>query len=148
VQGQLGGRPGSYRPKGGTLIRELLIATAIVGASIGAAPAAAGDEPSGRYPTDVPGMDYDASLTGPCSSWERYIFGRGPGGEALACHYIPNQWPPVYWGFWVISYPLYGVQEIGAPCENPRGAAAQSPDGLPLVCKGSQGGWQVDQYDL
>src|ERR1700687_1122566 len=134
--------PGHQDPRV-DMIRELAISAAIAGAAIGMAPAAAGD--NGHYATDVPGMNYDASLTAPCDSWERYIFGRGPGGEALACHYIPNQWPPVYSGFWVISYPLYGVQEIGAPCSNPRGAAAQSPDGLALVCTEAQG-WQQDFY--
>jgi hypothetical protein len=127
------------------MIREVCIAALVAGAAITTTPAAAADDRAGRYATDVPGMNYDASLTAPCYSWERFIFGRGPGGEALACHYIPNQWPPVYWGFWVSSYPLYGVQQIGAPCENPRGAAAQSPDGLPLVCTASWG-WIVDEY--
>jgi hypothetical protein len=126
--------------QGWDMIRELSIAAAIAGAAISTAAAAAAD--SRHYDTDVPGINYDAALSAPCDSWERYIFGRGPGGEALACHYIPNQWPPVYWGFWVISYPLYGVQQIGAPCPNPRGAAAQSPDGLALVCTDSHG-WQV-----
>ncbi len=123
------------------MIRELFIAAAIAGAAIGAAPAAAGDPT--HYETDVPGMSYDASLGAPCYSWERYIFGRGPDGQAEACHFLTgNFWPPPETGYWVISYPLYGVQPIGAPCPDPRGAAAQSPDGIALVCRGSQGGWQ------
>ncbi|EFD58488.1 conserved hypothetical protein [Mycobacterium tuberculosis T92] len=43
-------------------------------------------------------------------------------------------------GYWVISYPLYGVQQVGAPCPKPQ-AAAQSPDGLPMLCLGARG-WQ------
>jgi len=67
-------------------------------------------------------------------------FGRGPGGEPLVCHWIPNQWPPIYTGFWVASNPLYGQQDIGAPCPGPK-SAAQAPDGRPMVCLGAQG-WQ------
>ena len=37
------------------------------------------------------------------------------------------------------AYPLYGVHNIGEPCPNPRGAAAQSPDGIALVCTTSVG---------
>lgn len=127
------------------MIRELVVAAAVAGVALGLAPNAAAEEfwnhdDPGRYSTDVPGMNYDAHLAGPCTSWERNVFGRGPGGEALQCKWIPNQWPPVYTGFWQISYPLHGVQEVGAPCPNPR-AAAQSPDGRPMLCLGAQG-WQ------
>jgi hypothetical protein len=94
----------------------------------------------GRYPTDTPGMNYDASLGAPCDNYDVNTFGRGPGGESLVCHYIPNQWPPVYTGFWVSSYPIQGVKDIGSPCGGPK-MAAQSPDGRPMVCLGAQG-WQ------
>lgn len=94
----------------------------------------------GRYPSDVPGMNYDAHLAGPCDNTEVFSFGRGPGGETLVCHWIPNQWPPIYTGFWQASYPLHGVQEIGAPCPTWK-AAAQAPDGRRMVCLGDQG-WQ------
>jgi hypothetical protein len=122
------------------VIRGLLVAASI--AAVVSAPAASatpGDDP-GRYPTDVPGMSYDAALGAPCYSWERNVFGRGRGGEALQCRWIPNQWPPTETGFWVASYPLKGVQEIGAACPGPQ-AAAQSPDGRPMLCLGAQG-WQ------
>jgi hypothetical protein len=127
------------------MIRQLFAVAAIAAAAISAAPTARADEsnnysdPSGRYPGDVPGMNYDVALNAPCDNTERFIFGRGHGGEAMQCHWIPNQWPPVYTGFWVISYPLYGVHNIGEPCDNPRGGAAQSPDGLALVCTASYG---------
>jgi hypothetical protein len=128
------------------LFRELTIAAAVVAAAIGLTPAAGADpsndfsDEPGRYPTDVPGMRYDAALAGPCDNYERFIFGRGRGGQPLMCHYIPNQWPPVYTGFWVASEPLHGEQQIGAPCSVPEGAA-QSPDGRPMVCLGARG-WQ------
>lgn len=131
------------------MIRELTVATVIAGAAIALAPSAAAD-PGPMYPdnpglydtskTDVPGIRYDASLGAPCDNYQLFTFGRGPGGSTEVCHYIPNQWPPVYTGFWVSSYPLMGVKDIGAPCDGPKGAA-QAPDGRPMVCLGDQG-WQ------
>ncbi|MCV7317502.1 hypothetical protein H7J77_18390 [Mycolicibacillus parakoreensis] len=137
------------------MIREVVIAAALtagtaagigVAAIGGAAPSAA--EPGGHYDTDVPGMNDQASLGAPCHSWERFIFGRGPGGETLACHWIPNQgppWDPPTTGFWVASPPIRGVQEVGAPCPDPARSqvSAQSPDGLPMLCteRGWQPGW-------
>ena len=127
------------------MIRELSIAAAVVGVAIALAPSAAAEPPDypdnpGRYPTDVPGINYDAHLAGPCDSYQLFTYGRGPGGETLVCHWIPNQWPPIYTGFWQASYPLHGVQEIGAPCPTWK-SAAQAPDGRPMVCLGAQG-WQ------
>lgn len=128
------------------MFRELLVAASIAGAAVGLAPGAVADpsndynDDPGRYPTDVPGMSYDAKLGGPCYSWERNVFGRGKGGEALQCKWIPNQWPPVYTGFWTTTYALHGVQDIGAPCPGPQ-ASAQAPDGRPLLCVGPRG-WQ------
>ncbi|MBS1694150.1 MAG: hypothetical protein JST91_18210 [Actinobacteria bacterium] len=130
------------------MIRALIAAAAFAAAVVGSASAAAADPPSsdspGRYSTDVPGMSYEASLGAPCTSWQVNVFGRGPGGEALQCRWIPNQWPPIYTGFWVASYPLYGVQDIGAPCPGSQ-AAAQSPDGRPMLCLGARG-WQPGVY--
>lgn len=128
------------------MIRELVIATAVVGSAVGVAPSAAADGTRTSYPGDVPNMVYDAALSAPCYRWDRFIFGRGPSGEALACHFIPNlsytgmDRPPPGTGFWVISPRLYGVQEVGAPCPGSQ-AAAQSPDGLPMRCLGDRG-WQ------
>jgi hypothetical protein len=118
------------------MIRQLFAAAAIAAAAVVTAPSAAADDQ--RYDGDVPGMSYDASFGGPCYSWDVFVFGRGPGGMTEICRYIPNQWPPVYTGFWVHSYPLHGVQEIGAPCPGPK-SAAQAPDGRPMRCLGDQG---------
>jgi hypothetical protein len=130
------------------MIRELAIAAAAACAAISSAPVAMGDpndnlyfDKPGRYASDVPFMNYDAHMAGPCDNFEINTFGRGPGGEPLQCHWIPNQWPPVYTGFWVASPQLYGVQEIGTPCPGDQ-AAAQAPDGRPLLCLGDQG-WQA-----
>lgn len=126
------------------MIRELLAAAAITGAAIGVAPVAVADQP--HYEGDVPGMNYDASLGAPCDNYERFIFGRGTSGQAEACHFPPpNQFPATTTGYWVISYPLYGVQQTGASCPvripppRPKTACRCSvgvprdgrPDGLP-----------------
>lgn len=116
------------------MIRVFVAAGALAAALIGMAPTA------GAYAGDVPGMAEGVHTGDACFSWERFIYGHGDGGQAMACHYIPNQFPPKDTGFWVISYPLYGVQDIGAPCPNSQ-SAAQSADGLPLLCLGGQG-WQ------
>jgi hypothetical protein len=123
------------------MIRELFVAGAIAGAVVGPAPLAVADP--GNYDGDVPGINYDASLGAPCDNYERFIFGRGPGGQAEACHFIINQFPAAQSGYWVITYPLYGVQQVGAKCDNPRGSSAQSPDGQPMLC--TEHGWQIGQ---
>ncbi len=128
------------------MIRELLTVSALGAAAVWAATTASAepgpsypDDP-GRYASDVPGMVYDVQLTGPCTNMERFTFGRGRGGQPLQCRWVPNQWPPVYTGFWQATYELHGVQDIGAPCPQPQ-AAAQAPDGRQLLCLGPQG-WQ------
>lgn len=130
--------------RGARRVHTIVAAAAAAGAAalLGAPTAVA--EPEFEY-ADVPGMIQNVELSTKCHSWERFIFGRGAGGQTYACHYIPNQWPPVDSGFWVWSPPLYGVQEIGAPCPAGRQAAAQTPDGLPLECTESRG-WQQDFY--
>ena len=127
------------------MFRELAIAAAMACAAVGAAPVAMGEpndnmhfDKPGRYASDVPGMNYDAHLAGPCDNFQIFTFGRGPGGEPLQCHWIPNQWPPVYTGFWVASPQLYGVQEIGTPCPGPQ-AAAQASRRPPAAVPGRPG---------
>src|SRR4029079_8456959 len=120
-----------------------IVTAAFLAAAVQVMPGAAA-APDGQL-ADVPRMAYGVEFSTGFTSWERYIFGRGDTGQTYACHYIPNQWPPVQTGFWVWSPPLYGVQEIGTPCPTNRGAAAQSPDGLPLECAGAKG-WQQDFY--
>lgn len=116
-------------------------AAAVAWAPIAAAdPALGGNDDSGHYDTDVPGMNYQAANGAPCDNTDTFIFGRGPGGESMACHWIPNQWPPVYTGFWTYSPAVQGVRDIGSPCPGPK-VAAQAPDGRPLLCLGAQG-WQ------
>jgi hypothetical protein len=111
-------------------------AAAVAGIGTAIAIAAAGDANAEPPPgeTDVPGMHYDAALGTTCSNWDRYVFGRAPNGQALACVGFDGQ------GTWVLSAPLRGVQTIGESCP-PGDATAQSPDGLALMCVYGQG-WQ------
>ncbi|WP_431231960.1 hypothetical protein ACQ856_20975 [Mycolicibacterium psychrotolerans] len=128
------------------MLREFVIAAAVAAAALAVAPSAAADEPHGPFPGDPPGMSYEAYLSAPCYQWDRFAFGRGPGGEPLLCRWIPGQSPigmdrpPEGVGFWVLSPKIYGVQAVGSPCPGSQ-AAAQSPDGLPMLCLGAQG-WQ------
>lgn len=108
-------------------MRKLLAAAAVATITLGAAPSAAAD--------DVPGIDDDAVLGAPCSNYDRYIFGRGPSGEPLACVAFDGA------GQWVMSMPLVGVRDIGAACTSESYGVAQSPDGRGLICAAEQG-WQ------
>ena len=74
------------------MFRVLTVAAAIAGTAIGLAPFAGADpalggaDEPGRYPTDVPGMNYQAVNGAPCDNHDIFIFGRGPGGASMACH--------------------------------------------------------------
>jgi hypothetical protein len=107
----------------------------LVGASVAIAPAAIGSAPIAAA-DDVPGIDDDAVLGAACDNWDRYIFGRGPRGEPLACVAFGGDE-----GEWVRSAPLVGVRPVGSPCGSDSSGAAQSPDGRGLVCVIDQG-WQ------
>ena len=113
--------------QGWSNMRGILINTAVLAVFLGAAPIAVAD--------DVPGINDDAVLGAPCASTGRYIYGRGPSGEPLACVGFDGA------GQWVQSMPLVGVREVGSPCVGEGDAVAQSPDGLGLVCASDQG-WQ------
>ena len=65
------------------LRRFVLAATALAASAFAFAPSSAADGPQPSYDGDVPGINYQAFLSAPCFQWERFIFGRGPGGEAL-----------------------------------------------------------------
>jgi hypothetical protein len=106
---------------------RIAIGAAIFAAGIGVAPVAAAD--------DIPGIDDDAVLGAPCTNSDRYIFGRGPSGEPLACVAFDGV------GEWVRSMPLVGVRNIGSPCVEESNGVAQSPDGRGLLCVPSDG-WQ------
>lgn len=115
------------------MIRELIVGAAITVALVSAPGVAGADPPDGE--TDVPNMQYNAVLGAPCGNFHRYIFGRAPNGQALACVASNDH------GTWVLSAPLRGVQQSGSPCPPGADATAQSPDGRGLMCVYGQG-WQ------
>ena len=68
------------------------------------------------------GIDNCSVLGAPCANSGRYIFGRSPGGEPLACVAFDGD------GQWVRSMPLVGVRVIGSQCVDESSGVAQSPD--------------------
>jgi hypothetical protein len=111
-------------------------ALAALACSFVAAPLLAAGEASGSPSCDgagcVPYVDSDVAQGGSCHFGTRYVFGLDSSGGTLVCTAV-NQWAP--------SPPLIGVRAVGAPCDRD-GAAAQSPDGLPLGCMGAS--WGID----
>ena len=112
------------------MVRALYVSLA-VGLGLAVAPVAAAEPAAGQQ--DVPNMQFNAVLGSPCDNTDRYIFGRTPDGQALACVAFDGS------GTWVLSSPLHGVQQIGDPCSGD--GAAQTPDGRALICEYGQG-WQ------
>jgi hypothetical protein len=110
------------------MLRSLLIGVAVA-CSLVAAPVCSADTPPGEQ--DVPNMQFNAVYGGPCLDIGRFRFGRAPNGQALACVTSDEG------ANWVLSAPLRGVQQIGDPCSGD--GAAQSPDGLALICEYGQG---------
>lgn len=94
------------------------------------APVSAADPAGGQ---NVPNMDSNAVIGARCNNTDRYIFGRAPNGQALACVAFDGS------GTWVLSSPLHGVQQVGDACSGD--GAAQTTDGRALICEYGQG-WQ------
>lgn len=101
---------------------------------------------SGRCPTpltgssgasnSIPGVTMGVVAGQPCSNTERYIFGVSTTGQPMACgHGLDGG------GIWGPAIALVGVRPLGSPCTE-AGLAAQSPDGLPMVC--GSGRWVVN----
>jgi hypothetical protein len=120
------------------MFRAQLVAAGIVAAALGVAPLASADP--------VPDMSNDAVLGDPCYNTQRYIFGSDASGQVFACG------GPGQPGRWVSVSTLLGVREIGSPCVgevldvNPTGSgwtAAQSPEGVPLMCSRPTDTWEV-----
>ena len=76
----------------------------------------------------VPGVGVGAVIGAPCTTPDRYIFSTTASGEPAACAYAGRDTPS-----WVSSVGLVGVRDIDSSCP-PGTGAAQSPDGIPLLC--------------
>lgn len=104
-----------------------LIAAALVVLPTGTASGAPCDGPS-----CVPHVSTDAVEGASCDAVRLYPFGLGPGGNTLIC-YATYRNPDK--SSWSRVPPLVGVRDYGALCSG--GGVAQSPDGIPLVCRGA-----------
>jgi hypothetical protein len=122
------------------MFRASFVTAGVVAAAFAMASPAMADPP-------VPGMKTDAVLGEPCYNTSRFIFGTNASGAILACG------APGKPGQWVQIAGVIGVRTIGTPCHsdvvsvNPRGAgwtAAQSPEGVPLVCSYPTDTWEVN----
>ncbi len=80
----------------------------------------------------VPYVDRTAVAGGHCNQSTRYNYGLDSAGNTYACN-STSQWVPFP--------PLVGIRTLRLPCGNDTGVA-QSPDGVPLSCKG--GAWSAD----
>ncbi|WP_007468431.1 excalibur calcium-binding domain-containing protein [Segniliparus rugosus] len=78
-------------------------------------------------------------LDAPCCNAERFIFGKGPNGEQLACAYAGNTTPR-----WVSAASFVGTKTRGSACSFHTDGTAETPDGIALICVGdaSNSTWQ------
>lgn len=133
----------------GAKAATILFATALIAMTAAMVPPPAASDPRGPCLNvsgtvvcveDPPGMNYSAALGQKCNNASgRYIFGRGADGQTLVCAGYPSSWNrgPM----------VFGVQYPGGACpfdgQSLMGrAAAQTPDGRPLIC-GEQG-WVIN----
>ena len=81
---------------------------------------------------DPPGMHYNAVYLQQCNNNLRYIFGRGADGGNLVCAGGGPGGP-----VWGSAPTLFGEQSPGGACPSwiPGGAAAQTPNGIALICQ-------------
>lgn len=126
------------------MIRQLLAAAAIAGTAVCTAPFASADDTDypdtpGRYATDVPGMNYDAHLADRAPTWSASRSGAAP--VAKSCSAAGSRTSGRR------STPASGSRPTNCTaCRRsvrpvlPQ-AAAQAPDGRPMLCLGARG-WQ------
>lgn len=78
-------------------MRLVIASVAITAAAVGASPMAVAD--------DVPELTM-TPCGAACDNWDRYIFGRGPSGQPLACVAFDGD------GQWVRSMPLVRPRDV------------------------------------
>ena len=85
----------------------------------------------------VPGVPHDATQGASCVYGTRYDFGLNAAGTTTFICSSRSQWVP--------TKPLVGVRPLGTPCDAAKDkGSAQSPDGIPMTCKGPS--W-IGDYD-
>ncbi|MCW2654350.1 MAG: hypothetical protein QOE41_3956 [Mycobacterium sp.] len=118
------------------LVVALALACGFTAAPLLAAADASG-APSCDSPACVPYVARNVAQGTPCIARTRYVFGvDSSSGSTLLCDAK---------GQWIQSKPLIGLRLLGNPCYGSAGAA-QSPDGLPLACRGPD--WTANFTDI
>ncbi|WP_157531240.1 hypothetical protein [Mycobacterium sp. IS-1496] len=101
-----------------------------IGATTGVCPT-----PMRGNTSTVQGLVQGATLGRSCANFDRFRFGKTVSGDTVICNPQGDGT-----GLWVRAIPVIGTRLIGSSCQGITFAlAAQSPDGIPLVC--SSGAW-------
>jgi len=115
----------------------LMLAAALVGASVLTAPPSSAGPTVCDYPACTPGIMPHQVLGAPCDNTTYYAFGVTDGyvsfasepGRLMFCG-SPRRYQPR----WFRSPPMAGIKDEGADCQNYQNYVAQAPDGLFLIC--------------
>jgi len=91
---------------------------------------------TGQCPTPMTGMSdtvqglvLGAVVGQPCTSTGRFVFGMTAAGATTVCNDQGNGT-----GLWVRSIPVIGTRPLGSSCVAGFPQAAQTPDGIPVIC--------------
>ncbi|ORB30784.1 hypothetical protein [Mycolicibacterium parafortuitum] len=118
---------------------KLMAAAAIAGGLVAAPMIGAGTASAIPNVCDgagcVPYVSTEAQLGEFCKQNTRYNYGFDGSGNTLACNSKST---------WISSPPLVGVRTLRSACDST--GVAQSPDGVPLVCK--DGAWSADYWTM
>lgn len=102
-----------------------------IGASTGTCPT-----PMTGMSNAVEGLVQGAAVGQPCSNPERFVFGKTASGDTVVCNGQSNGS-----GIWVRSIPVIGTRPLGTSCTAQQGMAAQTPDGIPVICSDTSNTW-------
>lgn len=94
-----------------------------IGATTGQCPT-----PMTGVSNDVPGLVSGAVLGQPCTNTQRFVFGQTAAGDTLLCTGQGSA------GTWIRSIPVIGTRPLGSSCTEGFELAAQTPDGIPIIC--------------
>ena len=94
-----------------------------IGATTGQCPA-----PVGGVSNDVQGLVQGAVVGQSCTNTQLFVFGTTADGDTTVCSGEGTA------GTWVRSVPVIGTRPLGSSCVAGFEMAAQTPDGLPVIC--------------
>lgn len=76
----------------------------------------------------VAGLVQGAVLGQSCTSTQRFVFGQTAAGDTVICSGQGSS------GTWIRSIPVIGTRPLGSSCVAGVELAAQTPDGIPVIC--------------